>query len=155
MVFKSNFFTIPAIVIVVSLLGSLATSSGMGWYNQLSSPRIAPPGGVIGLVWTILFMLIAVAVLVFWNSPARGRNFYLTLGLLIANGLLNILWCVLFFTLHSPAGALVEIFVLNFTIVFLIALFWRSSLWSAILFIPYFLWVSFATYLNYLFWRLN
>jgi tryptophan-rich sensory protein len=155
MVFKSNFFTIPATVIVVSLLGSLATSSGMSWYNQLSSPRIAPPGGVIGLVWTILFMLIAVAVLVFWNSPTRSRNFYLILGLLIANGLLNILWCVLFFALHSPAGALVEIFVLNFTIVFLIALFWRSSLWSAILFIPYFLWVSFATYLNYLFWRLN
>lgn len=155
MVFKNNFFIIPAVVIVVSLLGSLATSSGMSWYNTLKFPKIAPPGYIIGLVWTLLFILMAVAILLFWNSSTRGHNFYLILGLLIANGLLNILWCVLFFTLHSPAWALAEVFVLNLTNVLLIVLFWRPSLWSAILFIPYFLWVSFATYLNYSFWRLN
>jgi len=152
---KLNYFIIPLVVILTAFLGGQATGRGMAWYKGLKAPEIAPPGYLFGVVWTILFVLMAVAVLLFWNRPAPDGNFNIIVGLLILNAVLNILWCVLFFGWHRPLAAFIEIFFLNAVNLALIVLFWSSNLWPAILFIPYFLWVSFAAYLNYAYWRLN
>jgi tryptophan-rich sensory protein len=152
---KLNYFIIPAAVILTAFLGSIFTGEGMVWYDTLKAPKIAPPGYVIGTVWTVLFALMAIAVLMFWNKTTANHNFNVIVILLIVNAVLNILWSALFFGMHSPLAAFIEIFFLNATTLALIILFWPQNLWSAILFIPYFLWVSFATYLNYLFLRLN
>jgi len=102
MAFKNELYNHPAGCNYYRLFGKLATNSGMSWYNKLKLPKIAPPGYVIGMVWTFLFILMAIAVLLFWNKPVANPNFNIIVVLLLLNAILNILWCVLFFTLHSP-----------------------------------------------------
>jgi tryptophan-rich sensory protein len=151
---KANYFSIVLLVLVVAAVGSLLTSMGLGWYAGLRLPSIAPAGSFIGLVWTIIFILSAVAIILFWNAPRR-KNFQLIVGLFLLNGLLNVGWSLVFFTWHQLWWALPEMLLLNLTNLALIYYLWRYERRSALLLVPYFLWVSFATYLAYRIATLN
>jgi tryptophan-rich sensory protein len=126
----------------------------MGWYDSLRLPAIAPDGSVIGLVWTVIYILSTIAAILFWNSP-RGKNFMLIAGLFLFNAFLNMFWSFLFFTLHLFWWAIAEMVLLNLVNLALILLLWKYNRKSAILLVPYFLWVFFATYLAYLIGSLN
>lgn len=121
------------------------------WYASLKRPSIAPPNWIFGVVWTILYVMIAVAGWLLWER-ARGswamRFWFVQLAL-------NIAWSWLFFGLHRPDLALAEIVVLWLTIGATVLLAWLLVRGAAWLLIPYWLWVSFATALNFEFWRLN
>ena len=71
------------------------------------------------------------------------------------NAILNVGWSYLFFVLHRPGWAILEMTILNLTTIFLVIWLWRKTIWSAILLVPYVVWVTFATYLTYLIWLLN
>lgn len=153
---KLNYFAIPLITILVAIGGSWLTGQGLiSWYPGLSLPAIAPGGGIIGLVWTIIFILGAVSALIAWNQKPLSPNFHWVFWLFVANAVLNVGWTYLFFSLHQMGGALVEMVFLNLTTIALVILMWRHTLWAAILLLPYIIWVSFATYLTYLIWLLN
>lgn len=153
---KPNYFIIPLIVIGVSTLGSWFTSQGVNtWYQTLNLPGWTPPGSFIGLVWTILYVLVAVSALFFWNRARRGRIFKLITGIFLFNAFLNVFWSYLFFTQNSLFLAFLEILVLEASIIALIVLLWRVSKFSSALLWPYALWVAFAGYLNYIIWQLN
>jgi len=152
---KLNYFLIPSVVILVAGSGSLITQSGLTWYHSLQLPDIAPDGGLIGIVWTIIFILSAISTLLVWNQKPSNPNFKWIVKLFITNAILNVGWSYLFFGLHRIGWPIAEMVILNLTTIILIVLLWKRTLWSAILLIPYVVWVVFATYLAYLIWLLN
>jgi len=155
MKFKPNYIVIPLVVALVGLAGSLVTSMGMDWYDSLILPQSAPQGWFIGMVWTVIFILTAIASLLFWNKKTEQKKSKTLITLLIANAVLNVLWSVLFFGLYLICWSVIEMIALNLVNIAIVALFWKRYRTSAILWLPYIIWVGFATYLAYSIYRLN
>lgn len=124
------------------------------WYPTLNRPPLTPPDWVFAPVWTVLYVTIAIATLAYYRSPARTHVAW-TSAVLAVHLLTNFAWTPLFFSLRSPALALVDIVALDLTLVALVCLFWRTSTVAGALLLPYLAWVLFATYLNAGFYRLN
>jgi tryptophan-rich sensory protein len=120
------------------------------WYKQLEKPPLTPPDWIFGPVWTVLYIMIAVSILIWIRYTPRPRSTLIYLVLLV-HLVSNFIWTPLFFGLQSPRLALVDIVVLDATLVTLIILFHKTSPLAAFLLVPYLLWVSFATYLNLMF----
>jgi len=152
---KINYFFIPLLVAFVAWGGNIFTNNGMDWYKTLNLPDLAPDGSVIGAVWTLIFLLFTISVLSFWNSKPKNDNFNLIAFLFLANAVLNTFWSYLFFTLQQIDWSLIEMTILNLTNLLLILFLWKKNLLSAVLLIPYFLWVTFATYLSCLILAIN
>jgi tryptophan-rich sensory protein len=132
------------------IIGSIATfSSVKTWYlNSLIKPSFNPPSWLFAPVWTFLFFLMGVALYLVWTKKNNLFWFWVQL-------LLNILWSFLFFGLHSPLFALFEIVLLWFAILITIIKFWSFNKNAGILLLPYLVWVSFASFLNFSIARLN
>lgn len=133
-------------------LGALFTTPSIrsGWYANLAKAPLNPPSYVFGRVWTLLFILMGLALFLIWkgNFPKQHQEKKNALKLFFAQLLLNTLWSVLFFGLKNPTTALVEIIILWGFILATIFAFYKLSKLAAWLLIPYLLWVSFASYLN-------
>lgn len=152
---KLNYLTIPLAVALTAVAGSRITSANMSWYDTLKLPAIAPAGSLIGLVWTVIFALTALSILLFWQRE-KNRDFKKVVAwLFILNGVLNVLWSQVFFGWHLLGWALVEMVALNLVNLWLIILLWPRHKWSSLLLWPYFVWVCFATYLTAMIWLLN
>ncbi len=143
------------IVAAVSLYGSLLTRPSVPtWYEQLNKPTFTPPGAVFGPVWTVLYILMAVAAWLVMRRTGQVRVAP-ALVLFLAQLGLNGSWSAVFFGLHSPGDAFVVIVALWLAILATLVAFWRVSAWAGVLLLPYLAWVSFASVLNYSLWRLN
>jgi translocator protein len=124
------------------------------WYAQLDKPSWNPPGWIFGPVWTALYAMMGVAAWLVWRrSGFAGAP--VALALFGAQLVLNAMWSWLFFGLHRPALALVDIVALGLAIAATIVAFWQHSRPAALLLVPYLGWVGFATALNLTLWRLN
>ena len=140
----------------VGLIGSLFTASSVtSWYTGIAKPALNPPSWVFGPVWITLFTLMGIAAFLVWKKGWKQRSVRIALSVFLGQLVLNTLWSILFFGLQSPGSALVEIVVLWMAITATIIVFSRISKGAAWLLVPYLLWVSFATYLNYCIWLLN
>jgi len=137
-------------------LGGLVTKPALeSWYPTLRKPSFTPPNRVFPAVWTLLFLLMAVAAwLVQLQGPDRPPVRFALL-LFAGHLLLNVAWSVAFFGMRSTAAGLVEIVPLWISVGATTALFWRIRPIAGILLVPYLLWVTFAAFLNYRLWRLN
>jgi benzodiazapine receptor len=124
------------------------------WYSTLNSPPLTPPNWIFSPVWTVLYVTIAVSIFTYYRSPSK-QHVVLTTAVLSIHLLANFVWTYLFFGLQSPGAALADIIVLDLSLLFLIPWFWSANSFSGAILIPYMLWISFATYLNYGFYRLN
>ena len=138
--FVGQFFTFP----------SIAT-----WYARLNKPPLNPPNWIFGPVWTLLYILMAVALYLVisdkkkWSDISEGvYSFALQL-------VLNSYWSIIFFGYHLPLLAAVELAALWCAILATIILFYQTSKTATWLMVPYILWVSFAGYLNIAIWWLN
>lgn len=140
------------VVFVAAAVGTLASLDAPSFYAQLSKPSWAPPAGVFGPVWTVLYALMGVAAWMVWRSPAPKSTALTLFGTQLAA---NVLWSWLFFAWRQGALAAVEILVLLALIVATIVAFWRISRLAALLLVPYLLWVSFASVLTWAVWRSN
>lgn len=140
------------VVFVAAAVGTLASLDAPSFYAQLSKPSWAPPAGVFGPVWTVLYALMGVAAWMVWRSPAPKSTALILFGAQLAA---NVLWSWLFFAWRQGALAAVEILVLLALIVATIVAFWRISRLAALLLVPYLLWVSFASVLTWAVWRSN
>ena len=132
----------PIAVLGIGLLIGTVTRPD-GWYAALAKPSFNPPGWVFGPVWTILYVLIAIAGARTFEGGA-GRAF----SLWLVQMALNFAWSPVFFGLHRPGIALLIIAALLVTILMFIAYRWRGDRVSATLFVPYAAWVAFASVLN-------
>jgi tryptophan-rich sensory protein len=124
------------------------------WYASLAKPAWTPPSVVFGPVWTVLYVLMGVAAWLVWRK-AGFSGAPAALGLFVAQLVLNALWSYLFFGLHRPGAAFVEIVVLWLVILATAIGFWRVRPAAGALLIPYLAWVAFASGLNYQLWKLN
>ncbi len=152
---KPNLLLIPILTFLTAAFGSWLTNRGMSWYQSINLPGWTPPGSVIGTVWTVIFILAMISVLIIWNRYFTEKNFWLIILFFIINALLNVGWSYLFFSLNLIGPAVFEAGLLGLSVLALIILIWPYSLTAAILLLPYFGWVCFATYLTYQVWLLN
>lgn len=114
------------------------------WYAGLAKPPFNPPNWIFGPVWSVLYLLIAFAGWRIWNRNPAG----LAMQVWFAQLALNFAWTPVFFGLQSPGFALVIILPMLALIVWFIRLTWDRDRVSALCFIPYAVWVGFATLLN-------
>lgn len=142
-------------VIAVSVIGSAVTSSGLEWYETINLPNFTPPGSVIGTVWTVLFILVAIAAIHAWRRIPKGRERQDFFAALIVNGILNVGWSVVFFGAHLIGFAIVEALLLAASVCLLLYYAWKYDRLAFVLFVPYLAWVIFATYLTFEIWRVN
>lgn len=143
-----------AAVVLVSVLGALATDIGP-WYYALKKPAWQPPDWLFGPVWTLIFGLAGLSGILAWREAAAHRQRVRIIVFFVANMSLNTLWSVLFFRLHRPDWALVEVGFLWFSIVALMTALFSLSHVATWLLLPYLAWVSFASFLNLAIVRLN
>jgi benzodiazapine receptor len=141
-------------VIVVASFGAFATQLGP-WYYALKKPGWQPPDWLFGPAWTLIFGLAAVSGVSAWrNAKTRGERTRVIVGF-TCNMMLNTFWSMLFFRLHRPDWALIEVGFLWSSILVVMALLWNLSHLASWLLVPYLLWVSFASFLNLAIVRLN
>lgn len=136
-----------AVFLVVVVGGGLAigfvTLPGE-WYASLAKPAFNPPNWVFGPVWTVLYVVIAIAGWRIWEHDTRGP----AMKLWVAQLALNFAWSPVFFGAQMPLQALLIIIALLATTVLFISRTYQSDQLAAGLFVPYALWVAFATLLN-------
>lgn len=151
--------SIPALVGWISLtacaaaLGALASVQAAVFYSQLDRPDWAPPAWLFGPVWSVLYLMMAIAA---WrvsriSAPPARPALMLYLGQLA----INALWSWLFFAWHRGAQAFVCIVALWLLIAATIVLFGRRERLAAVLLLPYLAWVSFAGGLCFSIWQRN
>jgi len=137
-------------------LGSLATTPSIAtWYKTLAKPSFSPPNAVFGPVWITLYLMMSISLFLVWRQWGAAKGVRPALIIFFVQLALNTLWSVLFFGLHQPMWAFFEIVVLWLFILLTLILFWRLSRAAGLLLLPYLLWVSFASALNFAIWRLN
>lgn len=141
---------------LAGFMGSLATTPSIPtWYQSLVKPSFTPPNWIFAPVWTTLYVLMGISLFLVWNKGLEKPGVQLALLFFFLQLALNILWSFLFFGLHSPLFAFIEIVFLWLAILVTILIFLPISKGAGYLLIPYLLWVSFAAVLNFSLWRLN
>jgi benzodiazapine receptor len=138
----------------VGALGAQLTELGP-WYRGLLQPSFKPPDIWFGPAWTLIFVLAASAGVTAWKSAPDSASRRWLIGLFVLNAGLNSLWSLLFFKLQRPDWALIEVAFLWLSIAALIAATQSYSRKAAALLLPYLLWVSFASAINYATVQLN
>ncbi len=149
---KKNIIITLVSIILVAVVGTVFTQIGMDWFDGLIKPREWIPSFIIPIIWTIIYLLFAY-VLVKWqqNKPLTTENVIL----LAINGILNVLWCLTFFTLNQLfIGNVIIIINALFSIRLLFEICKEKAMYGLILSI-YPIWLSIATTLNVALWILN
>ena len=156
-------YAYPKLALVMWIVLTLGLGSGMGiffgpdsWFQALTKPTWNPPGWVFAPAWTLLYVLMGISV---WkvrrNTRASRADNTLAMRLFWIQFVLNLAWTPIFFGLHQPGLAFIEI-----------CLLWLAALWTALAFgkisstagyllVPYQAWLSFALVLNGTIWLLN
>ncbi|MCB1519074.1 MAG: tryptophan-rich sensory protein [Hyphomicrobiaceae bacterium] len=143
-----------ALAMFVAVLGGTLTDTGP-WYQSLAKPALQPPDWSFGVVWTLLFALVATAGVIAWNAARDRREREWIFALFSLNGFLNVLWSLLFFQARRPDWAMIEVVLLWISILVLMVFLARISRTASLLLLPYLGWVGLAAYLNFEIVRLN
>ncbi len=128
--------------------GASAVDAGP-FYLALSRPDWAPPAGVFGPVWTMLFAAMALAAWLVWRTRGFTRDNRAALSLFAMQLAANALWSWLFFAWHRGQAALAEMLILWGLVFMTAVLFWRLQRVAGLLLLPYLAWISFALLLNW------
>ena len=146
-------------IIIAQLAGGICalftTPAIPTWYAGLVKPALNPPSWIFAPVWTTLFILMGIAAFLIFQKGWQRKEVRFALGVYALQLALNAKWSWLFFGLHNPGLAFIELCFLWFAILWTMLLFYKLSKPAAYLLVPYILWVSFAAYLNYSIWQLN
>ena len=144
-----------ALCLAISAAGGWVTAQSVGtWFRALEKPSFNPPDWVFAPVWSTLYILIAVSGWRVWRlrgltgAPGAMAAYATQLAL-------NLGWSFLFFGAREIGLAFVEVLLLLAAIAVNAVLFWRIDRVAGWLLAPYFVWVGFASLLNFALWRLN
>src|SRR3989338_6089973 len=131
-------------------IGSIVSFPAIStWYATVQKPALNPPNWIFGPVWTALFFLMGISAFLIWNKGFAHKKIKTALSIFSLQLILNMLWSMIFFGLHSPFYAFIDLLILWLAILWTIVVFHRISKSAAMLLVPYLLWVTFAGYLNY------
>jgi benzodiazapine receptor len=140
---------------LAAILGTLFTIPNIpSWYVSLNKPSFSPPDWLFGPVWTILYILMAVAIFLIWRRP-ESKQRDSAIALYAAQLIMNVLWSIAFFGLHSVLLGLALIVVLFVLLLLTTYEFYKISKPAAYAMVPYVLWVGFAELLNGAIYLLN
>ena len=148
-------FLVPG-MLLLGFVSSMVSGSGPGnpWFDGLAKPAIYPPPQVFGIVWSVLYAMMGLAVAVIMSARgAWGRG--QAVIAFVVQLLINLAWSPMFFAAHQITGALVVIAVLDVAVIVTIWLFWRVRPLAGALMLPYLAWILFATLLNWQFLEAN
>ena len=139
--FINNKYSIFVFVFFALLIGGLSSSDTANdlWYQELNKSSLNPPGYVFGIVWPILYILMSISAF---------RTFVETRNLFLLQLFFNAIWSWLFFAFHMPVIALLNIWLLIALNIKLAINMFRVDSMSGFLFVPYIVWLFFASYLN-------
>lgn len=147
------FVAFIAVPLLIGGAGGFVTAKAIpGWYSELRKPSWNPPNWIFGPVWTLLYLMMGTASWLVWREVGSRENWVAFYG---AQLFLNAIWSWVFFGWRRLNFALVNIILLWLAIVACTVVFWRISVLAGAMLIPYLLWVSFASALNYRIWALN
>ena len=136
-------------------LGAIFTTPEIpGWYASIQKPSFNPPNWIFAPVWTTLFVLMGISLRLTLKSEKSAAK-KVALFAFAIQLTLNLAWSLLFFKLHSPLAGLIGVFFLWLAILFWILKTHPISKLGAWISIPYLMWVSFASFLNFWIWKLN
>ena len=138
---KIKLLSLVLAVILTAYIGSRASIdvSNDLWYISLNKSDLNPPGYVFGIVWPILYILMMVSAFISYEKVFIVFNIQLVL---------NAAWSWLFFKFQMPLVSLLDIYLLIALNIFILMLMFKESKLAFLLFIPYVVWISFASYLN-------
>lgn len=141
---------------LAGVIGSLFTFRAIStWYKKIRKPFFNPPDFVFGPVWTLLYTLMGISLFLIWQHGFLNLQVVRASQVFYVQLTLNAIWSYFFFGRKEFWLAFGEIIFLLLIIIWTMILFWPISRIAAILFIPYILWVSFASILNFYIARLN
>ena len=153
--FRWALFVIPIIMFLGFLSGTISGSTAEnGWYQTLIKPDIQPPGWVFGVVWPTLYFLMGLAFAMILH--ARGARYRgLAIGLFVTQFLINLTWSPIFFGQHKVTTAFFIILAMLAVAIATTFAFGRVRKAAAWLMVPYLVWISFASILNFQIDKLN
>jgi translocator protein len=135
-------------------IAGYATSQNiLTWYVTLNKPFFTPPNYLFGPVWTSLFIMMGIACYLIWQSTHESKNKALTIY--VIQLALNFSWSFVFFQFHQLGLAFIIIVCMWLSIFTTIVFFRKINNIAAWLLIPYILWVSYASALNFAVWQMN
>ena len=141
-----SFLLLSLVTFSASFIGGLATISFKEpWYSLLIKPSFNPPDWIFAPVWTTLYLMMTIAVWIFWHSKNRDMN---TVYIYFIHLIFNTTWSIVFFVFHKLILALIVLFILISLITVLLFRFRRVNMVSFYMMIPYLLWCCFALILN-------
>jgi translocator protein len=141
---------------VIGYIGAIVTLSQITtWYSTLSKPWWSPPNWLFGPVWTTLYLLMGIALFLVWREGLHRREVRFAILIFGVQLALNLLWSVVFFSFHALFGSFILVMLLWLAILANIIAFLIISKWAGFLLVPYIIWVSIASYLNYSVYLLN
>jgi len=151
---KIKFVISITICQLAGIVGSVFTATSVtSWYINLTKPDFTPPGWIFAPMWVILYFLMGISLYLIWTKKTTdNRKVFIVFGIQL---ILNTFWSLLFFGLKSPLYGLIDISFLLVAITLTILFSYKISILAAILLVPYLVWVSFATILNYSILLLN
>ena len=124
------------------------------WYQTLNQPAFSPPGWIFAPVWTFLYLTMFVS-LIYYAKSEKFYNKAWGYVLFFSQILVNFAWSPIFFGLKNIGLALAVVILLDFLVLWNIIVFYKNSKPAGLILIPYFLWILFATYLNFGYFVLN
>jgi tryptophan-rich sensory protein len=138
------------------LIGSIFTASAIPvWYASLVKPYFTPPNWLFAPAWLTLYLLMAISAFIVWRTGLDKRQVSVALGIFVLQLVLNVLWSLAFFGLHSLLFGVIVILALWLAILLTIVRFFPISRAAGALLLPYIGWVTFAAILNISIWLLN
>jgi tryptophan-rich sensory protein len=143
-----------AVTFVAAAIGAFASARAASFYGELLRPSWAPPASWFGPVWSVLYVLMAVAAWVVWRVPLEARS-RTPLVLFLFQLVANALWSWLFFVWRLGGLAFADVVVLLALIAATLVSFWRVKRVAGALLLPYLCWVGFATALTWSVWQSN
>ena len=145
-----------ALPLMVGALASFFTvASVKGWYATIQKPSFNPPNSIFGPVWSLLYVMMGIAFYLIWIKKTESKLKTTAILFYCIQLALNFCWSLIFFYGQQPGWALVDIVLLWIMIAGTIYYFSKISKAAAWMLVPYILWVSFATALNFAIWKLN
>ena len=148
-----SFLILAIITYSASFIGAISTISYKEpWYSTLNKASFNPPDWVFAPVWTTLYLMMTLAIWLYWHSKNRETK---TVYIYFINIFLNTTWSIVFFGLHQIFIALIILMILIILIIILILKFKRVNYVSTYLMIPYLLWSCYALFLNFNLFILN
>ena len=157
MVKYNTFKLIVAVLftLVFGGLGGIVTAPEIAtWYALLNKPSFNPPHYLFGPVWTLLYLLMGVSLYLIWKQPTSSVKTK-SISLFFMQFFFNFCWSFIFFKFHQTGWAFAEIIVMWIFILLTIVAFSKLNTVAAWLLVPYISWVSFASLLNFMIWKLN